>query len=74
MPEATSLQDRYGNLNQQPELVTVFKEILKASKPLKLEQMQEFKLQTMGLVNLQGNQISVCCDLYRQYFRDRLQV
>ncbi|MBD1805690.1 AAA-like domain-containing protein [Microcoleus sp. FACHB-SPT15] len=26
----------------------------------------------MGLVNLQGNRVTLSCDLYRQYFGDRV--
>jgi hypothetical protein len=31
-----------------------------------------FKLDSMGLVQLQGNEAIPRCDLYRNYFRDRL--
>jgi serine/threonine-protein kinase len=39
---------------------------------VQLESMQGFKLHSMGLVHLQGNEVTPRCDLYRQYFRVRL--
>jgi hypothetical protein len=37
-----------------------------------LESVPAFKLHSMGLVQMQGNQVMPRFDLYRQYFRDRL--
>ncbi|MEG3920578.1 AAA-like domain-containing protein [Microcoleus sp. POL10_C6] len=33
--------------------------------------MEAFKLESMGLVNLQANLATVSCEFYRQYFGDR---
>ncbi len=61
------------NLQQNPDLATAFQRVLKAAATVELEQVQGFKLHSMGLVNLQGNRVTVSCDLYRRYFRDRLK-
>jgi hypothetical protein len=60
------------NLQQHPELTAAFNRVLSTTEPVELEQVQAFKLQTMGLVNRQGNRVTVSCDLYRQYFSDRI--
>lgn len=60
------------NLQQHPELAAALKRTLNSQEPVELEQVEGFKLHSMGLVKLAGNQVSVSCELYRQYFRDRL--
>ncbi|MBD2205224.1 AAA-like domain-containing protein [Calothrix sp. FACHB-1219] len=55
-------------LQQHPELATAFEQVLKAKAPIELEQVQAFKLHSMGLVNMQNNQVMISCDLYQQYF------
>jgi hypothetical protein len=59
-------------LQQNPDLARAFIRVLQTDDPVELEQVDAFKLYSMGLVNLLGNQVTVSCDLYRQYFRDRL--
>jgi hypothetical protein len=60
------------NLQQHPKLTAAFKQVLSTTEPIELEQVKGFKLQRMGLVNLQGNRVTLSCDLYRQYFRERI--
>ncbi|NEQ63949.1 MAG: serine/threonine protein kinase [Symploca sp. SIO1B1] len=56
-------------LKQYPELVKAFDKVITTSKSVELDLVQAFKLQSMGLVNLQGNQARPSCQLYTQYFR-----
>jgi AAA-like domain len=58
------------SLQQHPKLEEAFQQILSSSEPIQVEQMQGFKLQSMGLVQLEGNQAKVSCQLYRRYFQD----
>ena len=67
------LQEQLGNLQQQPELLASFIGVVKSSTPVELDVVEAFKLESMGLVNLQGNLATVSCELYRQYFGDRLK-
>lgn len=60
-----SLQ-RYSNLKES------FAQVLKSDIPVTLEQIQGFKLHSMGLVNLDGDRVTVSCDLYQRYFGDKL--
>lgn len=59
-------------LKQQPELAAAFKTVVTATHPVRLEYSLLFKLYSMGLVRLQGNEVTPLCELYRQYFGERL--
>lgn len=60
------------NLQQHPELAFAFKKVVTTMKSVRLETMQGYKLHSMGLVRIQGNKIEPRCNLYKQYFYDRL--
>lgn len=60
------------NLQQHPQLRAAFNRVLNSTEPVELEQVQGFKLQSIGLVNLQGNRVKLSCDLYQQYFGVKL--
>lgn len=61
------------NLQEHPQLAAAYEQVLKSSKPVELEQLLAFKLHSMGLVTLQGNQVMFSCELYRRYFSDILR-
>lgn len=67
------LQRQHWALQQNPDLATAFSKVVTAAGPIPLELVQGFKLQSLGLVQMQGNLASASCNLYAQYFRDRLQ-
>jgi serine/threonine-protein kinase len=50
------------------------KYMVASTAPVRLESVQAFQLHSMGLVNLEGNDVTPRCELYRQYFKDRLGV
>ncbi len=60
------------NLEENAELVAAIKQVVAADKPVEIRAAEAFKLRSMGLVKFQGNAVMPLCDLYRQYFRDRL--
>jgi DNA-binding CsgD family transcriptional regulator len=66
------LRRHLWNLEQHSHLATALKKVVDSDTPVQLESMQGFKLHSMGLVHLQGNQVIPRCNLYRQYFRVRL--
>ncbi len=66
------LRGHLWNLQEHPELATAMKKVVEATSPVQLETMQSFKLQSLGLVRLEGNEVKPWCDLYAQYFCDRL--
>ncbi|MGB6296181.1 MAG: AAA-like domain-containing protein [Rivularia sp. (in: cyanobacteria)] len=55
-------------LAQQPELAEAMKNIVNNSNPT-LSTVIKFKLQSMGLVKLQGDNVFPSCNLYRQFLR-----
>ncbi len=68
------LRRHLWNLQQHPELAAAMEAVVSATTPVRVESGAAFKLHSMGLVNLQGNEVTPRCDLYRQYFCDRFGV
>jgi transcriptional regulator with XRE-family HTH domain len=66
------LRRQLWNLEEYPELAEGLREIAAADIPVQLKSMQAFKLDSLGLVKLQGNECVPRCELYRQYFRSHL--
>jgi transcriptional regulator with XRE-family HTH domain len=66
------LRGHLWNLQQHPELATAMKKVVDATNSVQLEPMQSFKLQSLGLVRLDGNNVKPWCNLYARYFGDRL--
>lgn len=63
-----------GYLLEDGELAVAFKKVVLAENSIPLEPMQAYKLHSLGLVHLQGNDCSPQCNLYRQYFHKHLTV
>lgn len=59
-------------LQQYPKLSAAFQQVLNSTTAVAIEQMQAFKLNSMGLVNLRGNSVTLTCNLYRQYFNEQI--
>ncbi|MEJ6482863.1 AAA-like domain-containing protein [Nostoc punctiforme UO1] len=73
-PYSDHLRRHLWNLEQRPELAVAIKKVVANTSPVRLDSIQCFKLLSMGLLQQQGNDVTPRCDLYRQYFRDRLRV
>jgi AAA-like domain/CHAT domain len=59
-------------LEDYPVLGTAMKAMVTAEAPVRLRSEEAFKLDSMGLVVRVENDVQPRCQLYRQYFRDRL--
>ncbi|MGB7445208.1 MAG: AAA-like domain-containing protein [Coleofasciculaceae cyanobacterium] len=66
------LYKHLGNLQQQARLRIAYEQVVRSTVPVQLEQMLAFQLHSLGLVNICGNAVKPSCELYRQYFRERL--
>lgn len=68
------LRRHLWHLEQHPNLAEAMEDVVAADQPARLESMLAFKLQSMGLVKLEGNNVTPRCQLYRHYFRDRFGI
>lgn len=59
-------------LQEDLQLKSVFCELIGAESPMKFDPLVTYKLQSMGLIKLDGDYASVACELYRLYFRRQL--
>ncbi|MBF2019572.1 MAG: AAA-like domain-containing protein [Hydrococcus sp. C42_A2020_068] len=64
------LQRQLWNLqSKQSGLAEAFARVVMAGEPVELDLIDAFKLQSLGLVRLQGGRATPSCKLYAQYFR-----
>jgi len=66
------LRRHLWNLEKYSELMEAMREVVSVSQPVRLRSELGFKLNSMGLVKLEGNNYLPRCRLYEEYFRDRL--
>jgi hypothetical protein len=66
------LRHHLANLQAHPELAAALKQVVTAPSSVQLEAIAAYKLESMGLVKLEENQATSCCELYRLYFREQL--
>lgn len=71
-PFSNHLRRHLWHLQKQPHLVAALQTVLNSATPVRLDFVEMFKLHSMGLVHLRGNKVTPRCELYRQYFSDRL--
>jgi AAA-like domain/CHAT domain len=65
------LNERLQSLEENL-LVDAMREVVKYDKPVRLGSKETFRLDSMGLIKRQGNDVGPRCNLYRLYFKDRL--
>lgn len=66
------LRSHLAILKEQPQLVTALQQVVSADKSVQLDAIAAYKLESMGLIQLDGNRAKPSCELYRQYFRVQL--
>ncbi|MCT7994428.1 AAA-like domain-containing protein [Laspinema olomoucense] len=67
------LRRHLWNLEKYPPLTQAMKAVVAQVDPVRLPGEQGFKLQSMGLVKMRGNDCTPRCRLYAEYFGDRLK-
>lgn len=55
-------------LQQQPDLKQAYQQVIASSSGIELESITAYRLESMGLIKLQGNRAVPRCKLYRHYF------
>ena len=53
-------------------MASALKRVVTTPASVQLEAITAYKLESMGLVKLEGNQATPSCELYRLYFREQL--
>ena len=76
-PTQTSIYSKHLRCNlimlqNNSTLSKAFKKVVMADTAIHLDAILAYQLESMGLVNLDGDMVTPSCDLYRLYFRDRL--
>ncbi|MFN6483655.1 MULTISPECIES: AAA-like domain-containing protein [unclassified Nostoc] len=60
-------------LQKEPELMSAMQQVIATDEKVELDAIAAYKLESMGLVQLNGNQASTMCKLYRLYFSQQLR-
>ncbi|NEO78621.1 AAA-like domain-containing protein [Moorena sp. SIO4G3] len=68
----THLYSLLTNIQEHPQLLDAVKQLVSTPKPVRLDATITRKLESIGLVEHHGNDCSLRCNLYRQYFSDRI--
>lgn len=55
-------------LQQSPDLRSALQRVIAAPDGIQLDAMVAYRLESLGLVKLQGSQVVLSCELYRLYF------
>ncbi|MBE9200679.1 MULTISPECIES: AAA-like domain-containing protein [unclassified Nodularia (in: cyanobacteria)] len=66
------LRQQLWHLQHNPQLELGYKKVVMTNTPVRLDTEIAFKLHSLGLVKLSNNDCIPSCDLYRQYFSNRL--
>lgn len=61
-------------LQMQPSLKDAFNRVIAAEEAIQIEPALAYRLDGLGLITTQGDQVSASCDLYRHYFRKWISV
>ncbi|HIK49871.1 MAG TPA: AAA-like domain-containing protein [Oscillatoriales cyanobacterium M59_W2019_021] len=67
------LRDYWAMLLDYPELSAAMEQVVSSDEGAQLESIVAYKLESMGLVKLEGNCATPSCPLYRLYFRAQFQ-
>lgn len=59
-------------LQKEPQLMSAMQQVVAVDQRVELDAIAAYKLESMGLVQLEGNQARVSCELYRLYFHQQL--
>ncbi|MEH1839804.1 MAG: AAA-like domain-containing protein [Nostoc sp.] len=67
------LRELLSLLQKEPELMSAMEKVIATDEKVELDAIAAYKLESMGLVQLNGNQAHTMCELYRFYFSQQLK-
>ncbi len=62
------LRAHLAKVGKDPELAAAVKKLITVNQSVKLQPILAYKLESMGLVKLNGDRCNISCQLYRLYF------
>lgn len=65
------LREHLNLLQNEPQLLSDVEQLVTAQTNVQLDAIAAYKLESMGLIHLNGNQANFSCELYRLYFRQQ---
>ena len=68
------LLDYLTVLRSEPSLMSALQKVITAEESVQLDAIAAYKLESMGLIRLDGNWAKTSCKLYRRYFSNHLCV
>lgn len=72
-PYEDHLRRHLASIKEDEELAVALRNIVSSDEPIEVDSNEAFQLASMGLLKRRGNAVEPLCDLYRQYFKERLQ-
>jgi len=66
------LRSHLLTLRQQPELAAALSKVIDSDSSVEIDAIIAYKLESMGLIKLDGNLSRPSCELYRLYFQENL--
>jgi len=66
------LMERLNYLESHPDLLTAMRQTVNSDEPVRLRSQDAYKLDSMGLIRRQNNEVTPLCEVYRAYFKERL--
>lgn len=66
------LRELLSLLQAEPELISAMQQVVSADRSNQLDAIAAYKLESMGLVQLDSNQALPSCELYRLYFSQQI--
>lgn len=67
------LRSHLALLENEPQLASALRQAISADGSVQMDAIAAYKLESMGLVELDGNRASLTCELYRLYFGSQLK-
>jgi hypothetical protein len=62
-----------GILRENTKLAAAFVQVISTNEAVQIDSILGYQLYSMGLIKRQSNQVVPRCELYRQYFQERLR-
>ena len=67
------LRQQFRLIQKYPDLLPLFTQVMTEQEAQRLNAMEGFRLESLGLVKLSGQMASPSCQLYRDYFAPLLR-